>query len=545
MKHTAINQLITNYIHQNNSNKKLTIKKLPTQTNHHMKNDINRDLKNPSVKTRRKPKCPNTNKKYLEPNKKKLKSVSRYKNSKNHSNQKYKNLPKYPRQNMNRIISNDAYGNIIANIHDRNLSAPSLNYENNFNYKKKLNHKKKKNNLIKLYKGDQKVFDENLINTDNYSYHMRLDNNSIKEKNNFERNNNIITSVTLNKANQPTNKNFIDLDKSGENDPFIKVKTIEMEENIYANAQKNNLNIKNFYKNINKNKSQNENNDNSKNDLSNFIKDIEAIQNKREAIALLKEQLKGNYNKSKIDNKQKLNKTQNIINSQNSYQTNNIFWNRNKYKNNNTINLINKRGFPTSNFHNYNKNVLNKKDKNKNINKTNNNSCYNDTSNASKDLTPNKKISITSKGNNFSNSSNNKTITISTNITNNNNNFGKKIDLTNIYGGKNDKEENDFNENNIKKEKEEEKLINNKNEDNIHHINNNINSINKFYTENNFDFNNLIISGNKFDDEAFSYKSNDMNNKISDKSDFLDKNDNIITNNNTNNLENNNNKTNY
>ena len=547
MKSTIINQLITNYIQQKNSNKNLIMKKLPTQANHNMKKKINKDIKNPSIKTRRKPRCLNTNKNYFEPNKKKLKSVSRYKNAQKHQNHKIKIIPKYPKQNMNRTICNDAYGNIIANIHDRNLSAPSLNYETNLNNKKNLINKKKKNNIIKLYKGDKKEFDENLINKDNYAYHMKLDNNSIKDKNNFERNNNIINSVTYNKDSQASNNNLVDLDKSGEYDPLIKVKTLEMEEKFYSNVQKNNLNIKNFYKNINKNKSQNENIDNSKNDLSNFIKDIEAIQNKRETIALLKEQLKGKDNISKLDNKQKLNKTENTIISTNSYKTNNIFENRNKYKNNNTINLINKGGYATSNFNNYNKYVLNKKNKNKNINKTNNNSCYNDTSNVSKGLTPNKNISITSKGNiNLSNSSNNKTINISTNITNNNNNnFGKKIDLTDIYGGKNDKEENDFRENNIKKENKEEKLINDKIEDKIEPNNNNKNSINKFYTENNFDVNNIVISGNKYDDEAFSYKSNDMTNKISDKIDLLYKTDNAIENDNKNNLDINNKKANY
>ena len=446
---------------------------------------------------------------------------------------------------MNRTICNDAYGNIISNAHDRNLSAPSLNYETNLNYKKILNKKKKKNNIIGLYKGDKKVLDENLINKDNYAYHMRLDNNSINDKNNFERNNNnMMTLITYNRDYQATNNNLNNCNKSGEFDQLIKVKTLEKEEDIYENIQNNNLNIKNFYKNINKNKRKNYINVNPKNDLSIFIKDIEAIQNKREKIALLKEQLKAKDKKCKIDNKKKINKTQNL-NSINSNQANSIFENMNNYKNNNMINLVNKSGYVTSNFHNYNKYVLNKKNKNKKINKTNNNTCYNDTSNVSKDLTPNKKTSITAKGNiNLSNSSKDKTITNSTNITNNNNILEKKIDLTNIYGGKKHKEENNLKENNILKEKEEEKLINNLKEENIEPINNKINGINKFYTEKNFDANNILLSGNLYDDEAFSYKSNDINTQINDRSDFLDKNDNIISNNNKINLDNNNKKTN-
>ena len=91
MKSTAINQLIANYIHQKHSNKNLIIRKLPTQANHHMKKNIQRDLKNPSVKARRNPRCLITNKNYFETNKKKLKSVPRYKNSQNHHNHKKKN----------------------------------------------------------------------------------------------------------------------------------------------------------------------------------------------------------------------------------------------------------------------------------------------------------------------------------------------------------------------------------------------------------------------------------------------------------------------
>ena len=512
MKSSIIKQLIANYIHQKNSNKNFIIKKLPTQTNHHTKKKINRDIKNPSIKARRKPRFLNANKNYFEPNKRKLKSVSRYKD---HQNHKYKNMPKYPRPNMNRTIYNDAYGNIITNVQDRNLSAPSLNYETNMNYKKYKN-KKKKNNIIQLYKVDKRTFNDNLINKDNYAHHMGLDNNYIKDNKNLDRNNNnLLTSVTYNKESH-TNNNLVDFNKSEEYDSFIKVKTLEKEDNIYTNA--NNLNINNFYKNRNNNKKHNENNSNSKNEISNFIDQIEAIKNKRETIALLKEQLKRKDNIYKVSNKQKLNKIEN----------NNIYENKNTYKNNNTVNLVNKSGYVTSNFHNYNKYFLNKSNKNY-INKTNNNTYYNDTSSISKDLSPNKNIPIITRGHiNLSNSSNNKTNSNSTNITNNNNNLMKKIDSTNVYEGKNEKEENDFKENNLQKEKKE-KVINKNGEENIN-PNNNFNNINQFYTEKNLDTNNNKPSDSINNEEDLRDKNNEINNKISNKSDILDKRDKIIDN---------------
>ena len=71
MKSTTIKQLITNYIHNKNSNKDITMKKLPTQTNHNIKKNIHKNLKNPSMKEKRKPRCFNTNKNFVESNKKK------------------------------------------------------------------------------------------------------------------------------------------------------------------------------------------------------------------------------------------------------------------------------------------------------------------------------------------------------------------------------------------------------------------------------------------------------------------------------------------
>jgi serine/threonine protein phosphatase PrpC len=512
MKSTTIKQLMENYIHQQNSNKDIAIKKLPTQTNHNynIKKNIIKDLKNPSIKTRRKPRCFNMNKNYFEPNKKKLKSCSRYKNTQNNQIFKYKNIVKYPKQNMNRTICTDGYGNIITNIHDRNLSAPSLNYDNTLNHKKIMN-KKKKNNIIKLTKIDKKSFDENLINRDNYMNHAQLNINTIKDDENKDK-----------IKNKPITENNIDkFDKGDDYDSLIKVKTLEKDDYNYNNNIKNNINIKNFYKNIN-NKKHNEIKDNSKIDLSNFIKDIEFIKNKKESIALLKEQLKYQDNNYK-NNKPKLNKTINTANNNNQNENN-------KIKNNNRINLVNKNGYVLSNFHNYNKYAANRKNKNKNyINQTNNNTYYNNTSTISKDLTPNKQISNTTRGNiNLSNSSNNnKTITISTNITNNNNNsFGKKINLINIYGGEdglNNNDEKNINDNIIQKEEE---IINNKDKDNdnvkIYNNNNSLNDKKPFNSERNIEDNSIknndIININ---DEVLSFRSNNSKeSKI--KSDNLD-----------------------
>ena len=486
MKSTTINQLIANYIHQQNSNKNITIKKLPTQTNQNKKIYYPKDknIKNPSVKSRRRPRCfnTNTNRDNFELNNKKLKSCSRYKNIKNNINYKNKNLAKLTKPNMNRTICTDGYGNIITNTHDRNLSAPSLNYEINY---KKIKNKKKKNNIIKLNKADKKIIDENLINKDNYMKHFEIDNNSFKDNNiNSEINDDKITTVAYNNNNEIGEKY---LDKNEKNDEYNKL--INNKEDIFnnANIHKNNLNINNFYKNINNKKY--DNNDNSKADISSFFKNIEAIKSKRETINLLKEQLKA----QEYNNKPKLNKT---INSSNINQINNKYDNnKNKTKKINRINLVNKSGFAISNLHNYNKNTVEKKNKNKiNINKTNN-TCLNETNNISKDLTPNKQFDNTMRDNiNLSNSSNNRTVTISTNITNNNN-IGKKINLSNVYTEQNDREKN----NNIFKN--EDKLIN-KSEDNI--------NINQFDIENNKEEKNITDINNE-NSQIYGNKSNNIN----------------------------------
>ena len=502
MKSTTIKQLIENYIHQQNSNKNFTIKKLPTQTNQNKKiyyqNDKN--IKNPSTKNR-KPRCFNTNKNYFEPNNKKLKSYSRYKNIKNHQNNKKKNLVKLTKPNMNRTICPDGYGNIITKTNDRNLSAPSLNYENNH---KKIINKKKKYNIIRLNKADKKIIDENLINKDNYMKHFEFDINSVKDNNiNSEINDDKITAVTYNNNNEISNK-F--LDKHEKNDEYNKLNKDKEEINNNVNIiRKNNLNINNFYKDINNKKF--DSNYNSKVDMSTFIKNIETIKSKRETINLLKEQLKA----QEYNNKTKLNKTIYFLNLN---QTNNNYDNnKNKNKKTNRINLVNKSGFAISNFHNYNKYTVNKNNKNRiNINKANN-IYLNEINNIYKDLTPNKQIDNTMRGNiNLSNSTNNKTATISTNISNNNN-FGKKINLLNVYTEQNDREKNIIKDNKLLKD--EDKLIN-KSEDNINiNINTNNNeiiNINQFNTENNQEEKNIIDINNE-NTQIYSNRSSNINDK--------------------------------
>ena len=521
MKSTTIKQLISNYIHQKNSNKEITIKKLPTQTNQKirkMNNKNEKDFKNSSIKNQRKPRCFDTNRNYFDPNKKKLKSCSRYKNTHINKN-KFKILVKVTKPNMNRTICNDGHGNIISNIHDRNLSAPSLYYDTNHQiYYNKI----KKNNIIKLSKANKKLIDENINNRDSYrNNYMKLNINLNKNNNkdSSEEIDNKIVSITCNNNDQIT-ETILDtkIEKNDENGATIKLKTIDNENNNNINFHKNDLNQKNFYKNSSNKKHKEI--DNSNIDLSTFIKDIETIKNTRESIALLKEKLKLQDTKYKIGNNFKLNKTINYLNSTNSNQTNyNTMNNNHKIKKNNQISLINKSGYEISNFHHYNKNALIKKNKNNNnINyKINNNTCINDVNNISKDLTPNKRDSNTTRGvinnninlSNSSNNNNNKTITISTNITNNNN-FGKKINLTNIYGGQIDKEENNSKENLITKEDETNEINNKNNIDNNEEINN----LNQFNTERIQEVNNNV---NYLNDEAFSNRSNNINDNGNNK----------------------------
>ena len=465
MKSTTIKELIENYIppepttigiyNPNMSNISIEAKK--------KKSKINKikDIKNPSIKSRRKPRYFNINKNNIK--KKKIKSISRKKILENNRNNKYNNLINEinnintKRANINKSICTDSNGNYVATNHERNLSAPSLICEKNNNYKNIYN-KKKKGNIIKLNQRNKKI-DENIINKDNY-------NDKIERLNYF---NNNINNLTTNH------------DKSNS---LIKVNlnktTIEENEYInYINSyNKNNLTSNNFYKNF-KNKKQNRNYllDNEF-DISNYNKNIENIKSIQENIILLKEQLKDdkkmddkklktNYKNKYKENNTKINLNCTIntsnsttINNSSNNNNNNIIHNKNKNSNRINYNIINNNNYTISNFHNYNKNILNKNNNGKNYSNKTNNTYFNNTSITSNDVTPNKTIinstnrSHNLNNNNLSNSSNNKTISISTNITNNNG-FGKKINLTSVYGGHNDKDNNENDEINFFKDKKE------------------------------------------------------------------------------------------
>ncbi len=249
-----------NYIHQQNSNKDITIKKLPTQTNQKMKKNIKikneKGIFSSSVKTRRKPRFVNSKKNYFDKNK--LKSYSRYKKFKYNQNLKNR-LIVLPKPNMNKTICTDGYGN-ISNVHDRNLSAPSLNYQKNEekklnnNYNKKKIIKKKKNNIIQLNLGNKAMFNENLMNKDNLQNHIELDINSLKNNNdNLSLNEEKIFSMRYN-TNELDSNNFSNSKNNDESDSLMKMKTLAEEDNNYLNIHKNHLNIKNFYKNKNNKK---------------------------------------------------------------------------------------------------------------------------------------------------------------------------------------------------------------------------------------------------------------------------------------------------
>ena len=342
MKSSVIKQLIENNMRQENlNNNDQSIKKLPTQSNQ-MKKKIKyqneKNIKNPSI-TRRKPRVYVPNRKYFDPNRRKLKSFSRSKKNNNNKINKFKFLITNKKTNHmnNRTICTDGYDNMIisSNAHDRNLSAPSLNYQSKedlyTNYNKNYLKKKKKNNIIKFNRLNKKI-NENLINRDNYTNPIELNFNSVKENNtNITVNDDKISYITYNNNNDI---HQINLDKSkikGDLSSSVKTRfnndqTIEDKYNKYnTNNNNNNINIKNFYKNINKKKqNQSQNNDYSDFEISIFNKDIEKIRNTRESIAFLKEQLRIQDNNYRTNNiyKSKLNSTMNDTNLTNINQQN-------------------------------------------------------------------------------------------------------------------------------------------------------------------------------------------------------------------------------
>ena len=522
MKSSIITQLMNNYSNQHISSKDIPIKKVPTQTSQKLKkkgkNKNEKDIYNPSIKNRRNPRSINTKKSYFAHHKKN-KSYSRKKN-KNIQNNKFR-LINQQKANINRTICTDGYGNIV-NAHDRNLSAPSLNYPKNhdkkiFNWHHK-NIKKKKNNNIKINLRNKSINDDNIINKDN---NVHIDFNSVKD--NKDNNDNLITNddkfiyrtCDNNEQNDP--KIFYKYKNNDENNSLITIKPSAEDNNNNISTYKN---IKNFYKNYNNNKPIR--NINYKIDLSGFNKDIEIIKNTRETIALLKEQLKMKDNYYYYQNyyyKPKLNKTINVINPINIEQLSNTSLNKKKICKN--YNKNNKKEYYVNNYsRDYNHYSINKNDKS-NINTINTtNPIFNDSNLIAKDLTPNRQVSYTTRDNNsnvnLTNSSNNKTVTISTNITNNNNNgFGKNINLSNVFGGHNDKDE---------------KEIKDINKDN--NINNDdLNTINHYNDDKIINENNGNENKNKYKEDVICYKNNHLDNNclndINNKEDIIINNDNF------------------
>ena len=462
MKSTSITQIISNNNQPISSTREKQSQSSPFRAlNHNNRPNNKKDIKNPSIKSRKNQR--NFPSKMNNLNRKPVKSSSRIKKKENNKIKKYKNLINTNiylntnRINMNKTICTDANGNYIASAHERNLSAPALKYEKN------KNNKKKKHNIIKLSQ-KYKNFDENIINRDNY--------NEKKEELKYAINN---KNLTTNLGNHDSNKK-IHLNKTNIVDDY--------NNNYVSPYNENNLTMSNFYKNYNKKQNRKKLLNKSEIDISNFNKDIENIKNIQENIALLKDKLKeNNYNNTNF--KINLNKTKNnfTINTSksttiNNSSQNNITQKKNKTKQN-KINIYN--NYAISNFHYYNKNILHKNKERSNNNLSGNN-YFNNTSITSNDITPDKNMINTTRYNNInsnninlSNSSNNKTVTISTNITNNNG-FGKKINLTHIYGGHNDNDEKEEKELNYLKEKNE--SINTYYNDKISYTYNNLNDTN-------------------------------------------------------------------
>ena len=490
MKLSTIMQIMNNYINQQKTNKDTIIKKLPTQTNQFVKNNTKnkneKNIKNPSIKTRRKQRFIHKTNKNFEP--KKLKSYSH--NKKKENNQYHRNRSRIqPKQNINRTTCTDGYGNItkISDIHDRNLSAPYLKFQKNDETKMnsyKNIEKDRKNNIIKLKLRIRK-------DSDNQDNHVQLDYNSLKENHdNITINDDRLYQMTYNNDGKPVTSIFYkpkNVIENSENFPLTK-KTLPEEENNYINIHKNVLNIKNFYKNINNNKRFNKKYK-TKIDISAYNKDIEAIKNKKEIIALLKEQLKTKDNNN--NDKPKLNKTLNTSNIINIDQINNNDpLSRNKMK----------------------KNYKSKK--NVNVNKINK-YILNDSNTKPKNGISDRQAYTSRENNtnmNLSNSSNNKNAKISTNVTNNNNGFGKNINLLSIYGRQEDKDKIKEN-NNIKK-------------------NNDLNNINQFNNEKTRNKNNLKKEKNFTKEDVINYKKSQLDDKIKNKDFSIN---NTISNNNNNN----------
>ena len=484
MKLSTMKKIMNSYNNKKSSVKDITLTKLPTQTNQLSKKNGKNNIKKSMMEKRKK--------NYIELKKlKKLNSHSRSKIGKN--NQYYRNKLKiHPNQYLNKTISSGENGNIaiIDDIHDRNLSTPYLkrkkddeiNMNNNYLYKNADENNNNNYNIVKINLRNRKSSDDQ----DNYE---QSDFNSLDSIKDSHDNSTLLTYNNDNNDEQMEPTIFYRPKNINGNNPLMR-KTLGEEDNNYIH--KNILNFNNFYKNINNNKKLKHKNK-TKLDLSTYNKNIETIKNKREMIALLKEQLKmkdNNYNKSK--DKPKLNKTINTSNAINLDQINNK--------------LLNKK--------NVNKSYKSKK----NI-KKNNNNVGNDSNTLSKDLTPRQAFTARENSNiNLSNSSNKKTATISTNVTNNNNGFGNSINIFNVCDGQNDKDKKELKDN-----------INSNKKMN----NNNLNNINRLDNDKTRNKNNEVEEKNYTKEDEINHQKNQLDNNI--KNNDFSNNDNNINNNNKNN----------
>lgn len=368
-------------------------------------------------------------------NKKSVKNNKFYLNDKN----QHPYIGNLQKKNINKTICHE---HLVLTKHDRNLSAPSLEYKNKANRpeindkkSKGKKNKRQKNNVLEIYK----ISDEN-----NNDFSDELEIRSVKNSNtylltNYEKLTSNISTFNNNSKtiHKETNDDFILNDNTtpdDEYDSIIKVKLTNFNQSKEAEEDDT---IKNYIQNNNNIMKKNNNKkdikpEDRKLNKSNYKKNIQTIKSKIENIAFLKEQLRNDKkNRTKNMIKTKLNNTMNTsINTTANY-------NKNKHKFSNRINynIINNDNYILSNFHNYNQNALSKN--NINYNNNHNIQIY------SKDLTPNKKVNNTNRtGNNLTYSSNNKTMSVSTstiNNTNNTNDFGKKLNLTQIYGHQHDK----------------------------------------------------------------------------------------------------------
>lgn len=126
MKSTTIKQLITNFIPPENSTKESLIQKVQKNK---LKNNNTKEIKNPSIKCRRKPRYFNINKNKLFKKKQKSTSTRRTdSNPINASNNLINNMNNFNnynsnRTNLNKSIFTDIKNYVLISKHERNSSA--------------------------------------------------------------------------------------------------------------------------------------------------------------------------------------------------------------------------------------------------------------------------------------------------------------------------------------------------------------------------------------------------------------------------------------